>query len=203
MSDESLQLIPARQGVAVELNSGDVVRVLNTHGSQVIDAWAFNAALPAEFMSMEHTRGVLYRLSPRVGDSLYSNRRRPILTLVEDTSPGGHDTLIAACDAKRYRLLGCDHHHDNCAENLARALAGLGVPVPHTPAPLNLFMNIPVAADGTLSSQPPLSKPGDHVALRAEMACIVVFSACPQDMVPINGVGCVPTEAHYRVLRAG
>jgi len=202
MADQSLHLIPARRSVSVELRPGDVVRVVNTHGSQVIDTWAFNTAQPTEFMSMEHTRGVLYKLSPECGDSLYTNRRRPILTLVEDTSPGRHDTLIAACDVQRYRLLGCDHHHDNCAENLARAMTQAGVQLPHVPAPLNLFMNIPVAADGSLSSQPPMSQAGDYVALRAELACIVVFSACPQDMVPINGAACVPTDAHYCVLRA-
>jgi uncharacterized protein YcgI (DUF1989 family) len=27
-----------------------------------------------------------------------TNRRRPILTLVEDTSGGAHDTLMAPCD---------------------------------------------------------------------------------------------------------
>jgi uncharacterized protein YcgI (DUF1989 family) len=32
------------------------------------------------------------------------------------------------------------------------------------------------------------------------MDCIVAFSACPQDMIPINGVGLRPTEAHFEVL---
>jgi uncharacterized protein YcgI (DUF1989 family) len=32
------------------------------------------------------------------------------------------------------------------------------------------------------------------------MDCVVVFSACPQDVVPINGVDCVPTEAHFQVI---
>ena len=201
MSDDSTHLIPARKGVAIRLQAGDIVHVINTHGNQVVDTWAFNAEIPAECMSMEHTRGVLYKLSPSCGDGLYTNRRRAILTLVEDTSPGGHDTLIAACDEHRYRLLGCDQHHDNCTENLAFALAELGVQASHTPSPLNLFMNIPVA-DGLLSSRPPLSRPGDHVSLRAEMACIIVFSACPQDMVPINGKECTPTDAHYRITRA-
>ena len=46
----------------------------------------------------------------------------------------------------------------------------------------------------------PLSKAGDYVVLRAEMDCIVALSACPQDLVPINGKDCIPTEAHYQVL---
>jgi hypothetical protein len=36
--------------------------------------------------------------------------------------------------------------------------------------------------------------------LRAEMNCIVAFSACPQDMLPVNGLAMCPTEAHFEVL---
>ncbi len=68
------------------------------------------------------------------------------------------------------------------------------------PSPLNLWMNIPFAADGAQSWGEPLSKPGDYVILRAELDCIVAMSACPQDILPINGKACKPTEAHYQVL---
>jgi uncharacterized protein YcgI (DUF1989 family) len=199
MSGRATETIPARKGVAARLANGESVTVINTRGSQVIDTWAFNAEDIAEFMSMEHSRGAMLRLNPAVGDVLLTNRRRPILTLTEDTSGGVHDTLIAACDRFRYRLLGCEGHHDNCTDNLAAAMAALGLTVPETPCPLNLFMNIPVGADGALAFEPPVSTPGSHVRLRADMDAIVVFSACPQDMVPVNGAACIPTEAHYRI----
>ena len=51
-----------------------------------------------------------------------------------------------------------------------------------------------------MSFQPPVARPGNHVTLLAEMDCVVVFSACPQDVVPINGVDCLPTEAHFQVI---
>jgi len=38
------------------------------------------------------------------------------------------------------------------------------------------------------------------VSLRAEIDCIVAFSACPQDMLPVNGLAMRPTEAHFEVL---
>ena len=120
--------------------------------------------------------------------------------MVEDTSGGIHDTLLAACDRYRYELLGCPEYHDNCTDNLAAALAELGLTPPETPSPWNLFMNIPVNSDGSLSFEPPVCKPGDYLLLRAEMDCIIAFSACPQDIVPINGVDCVPTEAHFQVI---
>lgn len=200
MPTASLLTIPARRGKAVFLKQGQPIRVINTHGQQVIDTWAFNNADLTECMSMEHTRVAVGRIMVRVGDRLVTNRRRPILHLVEDTSPGVHDTLIAACDRYRYALLGCTAYHDNCTDNLAAALAELGLTAPETPSPWNLFMNIPVRADGSLSFEPPVCKPGDYVLLRAEMDCVIAFSACPQDIVPINGVACTPTEAHVALL---
>ena len=47
-------------------------------------------------------------------------------------------------------------------------------------------MNIPVAADGSLGWEPAQTAAGDSITLRAEMDAIVVVSACPQDIVPIN-----------------
>ncbi len=200
MTATSLITIPARRGKAAFISEGQTVTVINTHGQQVVDTWAFRRADLAEFMSMEHSRTALGRIMPLVGQAMVTNRRRPILTLVEDTSGGIHDTLLAACDRFRYELLGCAGYHDNCTDNLAAALREFGLASPETPSPWNLFMNIPVESDGTVSFQPPVSKPGDYVTLRAEMDCIVAFSACPQDMVPINGVDCIPTEAHFQVL---
>ena len=192
--------IPARRGKAAYLKQGQHVRVINTHGQQVIDTWAFNRNDLSECMSMEHVRTALGRIMVHVGEALVTTQRRPILTLIEDTSPGVHDTLLAACDRYRYELLGCTTYHDNCADNLVNALAELELVSPKTPSPWNLFMNIPVHSDGRLSFEPPVSRPGDYVLLRAEMDCVIAFSACPQDMVPINGVACMPTEAHFEIV---
>ena len=192
--------IPARRGKAAHVRKGQRVKVINTKGEQVVDTWAFNAADLTEFMSMEHTRAAITRLIPKIGDSLVTNHRRPILTVVEDTSGGVHDTLMAACDRYRYELLGAKGYHDNCTDNLAAGMTALGLANPETPSPLNLFMNIPVKPDLSCSFDPPVSTPGSYVTLRAEMDCVVAFSACPQDILPINGKGLKPTEAHFEIL---
>jgi uncharacterized protein YcgI (DUF1989 family) len=194
--------IPARKGKAAFVTKGQRIKVINTHGQQVVDAWAFNRADLSEFMSMEHTRSGLRKLVPGVGDGLLTNHRRPILTLVEDTSGGIHDTLLAACDRYRYEQFGVKGHHDNCTENLADAMTALGLKAPETPSPLNLFMNIPVAPapDYRVAFEPPVSTPGSYVTLRAEMDLVVAFSACPMDILPINGADCTPVEAHFEVM---
>ena len=198
MSD--LIQIPARKGKAAFVSKGQSVKLVNTHGSQVVDTWAFARYDLREFMSMEHTRATLVKIMPATGDHMYSNRRRPILTIKEDTTPGIHDTLMAACDDYRYGLLGCTEYHDNCTDNLAAAMYELGLTAPETPSPFNIFMNIPWTDDGELSFDPPESKPGDHVLLEAQMDLVIAFSACPQDILPINGRQRTPVEAHFQIL---
>jgi uncharacterized protein YcgI (DUF1989 family) len=178
--------VPARSGRAIALAAGDRLRIVNVHGSQVVDTWALCAPDGAEHLSMEHTRTSLGRLVPRAGDALYSNRRRPLLVLEEDTSPGVHDTLIAACDPERYRQLGHDGPHASCAGNFAAAVAEAGLPPLPVPAPLNLFMNIPWTDAGDLRFEPATARPGDAVTLAALDAVVVVVSACPMDINAIN-----------------
>ncbi|MGH7037215.1 MAG: DUF1989 domain-containing protein [Stellaceae bacterium] len=191
--------IPARKGKAAPMRRGQTVKVINTKGQQVVDTWAFSTDDLREFLSMEHSRVAIGRIIPKIGDVLVTNRRRPILTLIADTSGGVHDTLLAACDRYRYEGLGVTEYHDNCTDNLLAALAALGLEAPHTPAPLNLFMNTPVIGGDRIDFRPPVSTPGSYVALRAEMDCIIAFSACPQDRVPINGTAMRPTEAHFEI----
>jgi hypothetical protein len=195
-----LQTIPTRSGKAAFVAKFQSIKVINTHGAQVVDTWAFNSADMTEFMSMEHSRATNHHIIPWVGDAMLTNHRQPILTLTEDTAGGIHDTLMAACDIYRYHELGHHGYHDNCTDNLASALNALGLTSPETPSPFNLFMNIPWTEAGDLSFNAPISTPGSYVVLRAEMDAVIAFSACPQDILPINGTACTPTEAHFEIL---
>lgn len=178
--------VPAGQGRAVWVGAGDTVQVTDVDGGQVGDVFAFAAADVSEYLSASHTRTSTGRLFPRLGEHFVTNRRRPILTLVGDTSPGVHDMLIAACDPERYRKLGAGEHA-SCAVNLRLALADLGLSSAMIPQPVNVFMNIPVHADGELSWLPAVSRPGDAITFAAAMDCVVVVSACPMDLNAING----------------
>lgn len=196
---DRLYRVPARNGVAVRLLAGQTLEVQNTHGTQVCDFWAFCEPDHTEFLSMAHSRTSLLTIFPKVGDTLVSNRRTPMLTLTEDSSPGVHDTLMSCCDLNRYRLLGCAGYHDNCTDNLRMAFMALGHQAPAVPDPFNLWMNIPVTAQGQVSFEPTICKQMDIVRLRALTDVLAVMSACPQDMNPINGVDCMPTDLHFRV----
>lgn len=190
--------VPARCGSAVRLLKGQTIRIINTSGNQVCDTWLFNSEDFSEFSSMEHTRAFIDKIIPQPGDVLVTNQRRAIGTLLTDTSPGVHDTLIAACDLWRYRNLGVAGYHDSCADNMRLALQAIGLRAREVPQPLNLWMNTPVNPDYTISWLPTVSKAGDYVEIRAELDCVVVMSACPQDIIPINDGN--PQAVHFVVV---
>lgn len=191
--------VPARCGVAVRLKPGQQLSVINTHGTQVGDFWAFNAEDLEEYLSLEHVHADLRTIFPKAGDRLVTNRRRPILGFEEDTSPGVHDTVISACDAYRYQQLGCEGYHDNCTDNLRLALIAIGQRAPAIPAPFNLWMNVPVARDGSVDLLTTNVGAGARVVFRAEMPAIAVISACPMDLYPLNGPDGVPRDLALEV----
>lgn len=190
--------IPAREGRGTRLAAGTRFRVIDLEGGQVGDLFAFRVDDVSEYASAEHIRVYVNRIFPRPGEYFVTNRRRPILFFEADHSPGIHDLLCAACDPTRYEGLGVTGRHASCQENLQTVMAGLGHPRIEVPQPINLFMNIPVLEGGALGWEPALTKPGDHVILRAECDCYVVVSACPQDIVRINGGN--PTPMAIEVL---
>lgn len=196
-----MQVIPARQYAASFMSAGQTLTVINTHGQQVIDFWAFNRYDLSEYMSMHHTHAALLKIIPAVGDTLVTTRRKPIMTMLEDTTPGIHDTLMPSCDRYRYQQLGCTEYHLNCKDNLEMALDDLGLTRLVHPAPFNLFMNIPVDGGDTnsISWQPSPAGAGEYVSMRAEMDCVVAFSSCPQDIVPINGPNCEIQDTHFEI----
>jgi uncharacterized protein YcgI (DUF1989 family) len=194
----SVEELPARQGRAVRVARGQALRIINTFGTQVVDFWAFDAKDLSVYLSMQHTRATLSRLTPRAGDLLVDNLREPMLSFEADSSPGVHDTLIPPCDPARYAKLGCAADHASCADNLHRALAALDLKVAECPASFNLWMNIPVLPNLEIEWRETVSKPGDSLVLRALIDCIMVMSACPQDIVRINAGH--PVSAHYAIL---
>ncbi len=91
---------------------------IDVEGGQAADLFAFNAENTDEFLSAQHTRVAEGKIYPEVGWTFVTNERRPILEFTDDTSPGRHDCLAAACDRCRYIQLGGGEDHGSCEENL-------------------------------------------------------------------------------------
>jgi len=178
-------VIPARTARAFRVRAGQTLRVIDVEGQQVADVFCATATEPAEILSGIVTTQLNKAVYLTTGHVLYSVRRRPLLTIVADTV-GRHDLLMGACSAYSYRLRYGVEDHPSCQGLLGAVLAPLGV-APDVPDTFNAFMNVPVAPDGSLSIEVPLSRAGDSVTLRAEVDLLVGVSACPADLSACNG----------------
>jgi uncharacterized protein len=184
--------VPAGHARAVRLAAGQRVSVVNTLGQQVADTWALSWPDAARHLSPSHTRPATGRVYPRAGDILVDDRRAPMLRLVADTSPGAHDTLLAACDPQRYRDLGHVGEHRSCAANFAEATAAAGIHGVPVPDPVNLFQRVSITPDGGMVLEPSTAAAGDAVVLEAVTDVLLVVSACPMDLLPISGANASP-----------
>lgn len=195
--------LPAGEPWLHEVKAGQTLRIIDLEGNQAVDTIFYNAADTAESYSMTDTlqhQGGIYLSTDSV---LYSNRGRPMLTIVADTC-GRHDTLGGACAAEsntvRYALQKKFMHscRDNYLTALAHADNGMGKRdlVPN----VNFFMNVPVTPEGGLCFADGLSAPGKYVEMRAEMDVLVLVSNCPQLNNPCNAYN--PTPARFVIWDA-
>jgi uncharacterized protein YcgI (DUF1989 family) len=100
-------------------------------------------------------------------------------TIVDD-QVGRHDFLYASCSLEMYRKqYSVTGYHANCHDNLCKGLRQLGLEPDPLPTAFNFFMAVNVAPNGRLSFEPPRSRAGDSMELRAEMDLAVVVTACP------------------------
>ncbi len=188
--------IPERSGTAFRLTEGDTLVVIDPRGCQVADLLAFNADDLDEVISSGRTLDYAETIRLTTGHSLYSNRSRVMLEIVDDTV-GMHDFLLTPCSYDTFHHFYPDlPPHRGCFGNLAAALEPYGVQPDRIPVAFNCFMNVPIdAATGRLSVLPPISKAGDTITFRAAMDLVIGLTACSAPAS--NGGSFKPIE--YRV----
>ena len=171
--------IPPRSGVAFTLEQGAELVVLDPEGGQVSDLLAFDLGDPREVLSNGRTFDYEETTQLTTGNTLWSNRSRPMLEIVEDTA-GQHDFLLTPCSHDTFRHFYPDKPlHRGCFGNLAEALAPFGIGEDAIPTAFNVFMNVPVDQQtGRLSVEPPQTNAGDYIRLRAARPLIVGLTAC-------------------------
>lgn len=201
MNQSQVTTIDASSVQCFQLNAGSTLRIINTMGSQVVGTWAFARSSMTTFMSMEHTRIHSRSSRPQIGTVFYTNTHEPILELCADRSPGVHDWYLAACNQQRYEMLGHDGEHPNCTDNLYTALGDLGHSPTFVPCPLNLFENVSFLYGDSMEIKQPVAMPGDYVGLKTLIDCLVVLSACPQDILPTNGPDLTPRSVEVEIIQ--
>lgn len=181
-------------GTGFSWTAGAMLTVVDPTGGQVSDFFAFASDDHGEWLSSGRSIDYGNRVLFSTGDVLYSNRSRPMVTIVEDTV-GRHDFLLTPCSQETFDLLYPElggAAHPSCFDNLRRGLAPFGVGPDMISTTFNIFMNVWSEPDGTLHIDPPTSRAGDRVVLRAEQDLHVGLTACSAEKS--NGGVCKPID---------
>ena len=189
----SQSIIVPGGNMAWEVSRGRVMRVIDIEGQQVGDLVCFNLHRLDEKLSPPYTIMGNLTLRPTVGHTLLSDENNPLMTIVADTL-GSHDLLAGACSRYTNKTRYDKDGTPNCRDNLAAALRPWGIDWKDIPYNINLFMNVPIGADFSVSIQAPLSRAGDHIDLRADMDVLVGLSNCPQIFNPCNNFRLKPLK---------
>jgi len=173
--------IKPQTGTAFELRAGETLRIIDVEGEQVSDLMCF-ASEGEEWLSSGRSIDYNETIYFTKGNTLYSNRSNPMLTIVEDTV-GRHDFLYSPCSTEMFvKLYGFDASHPSCFRNLADNLARFGIDEDRIPTTFNIFMNVEMAPGGRVAVRPPLSCAGDHIDFRAETDLVVGLTACSAEL---------------------
>ena len=193
----SRQTIPAGGRFSTRLDTGERLRIIDTHGQQAVDFLCYSAALPADRYNAANTMKINGNIYLGKDTSLYSDRAQVLMRIVEDTC-GRHDTIGGCCSAWSNFARYGTQDTPGCHANFISELACWSLSPSDVVANVNFFMNVPVRQDGGMAIEPGLSKPGDFVELIAETPVIAVLSNCPQRSNPAAGFGPTPIEVIVR-----
>ena len=177
MLEGGLGRIEACTGIGIELDKGQLLKVIDSEGGQVADLVCFRRDDTGEWLSNGRSFHYNETLFLTQGHTLYSNRSSPMLTIVGDTV-GRHDFLYSPCSAAMFERNYGLRDHSNCLDNLTAALVPFDIGRDTIPTAFNVFMNVGILESGQLEIRHPLSKPGSSVTFRAEMDLAVGVSAC-------------------------
>lgn len=171
--------IPPCSARALELGTSDELIISDPEGQQVSDLIAFALPDTREYLSSGRSLDYASRLWLTSGDVLYSNRSRPMFTILEDTC-GRHDFTLTPCSKDTFRIIyGEDEARPGCEGNLALAVAPYKIDVDRIPVAFNLFMHVSLdSRTGEFKILPPTSEAGDFVRFRAEIPMLVAITAC-------------------------
>ena len=177
-----MQRVEPQCGVAFQLLKKQLLTVTDLEGEQVADLVAFNAADAREYLSSGRSIDYANSIYLTIGNILYSNRSRPLLTIVAD-DVGRHDFLLTPCSPETFKIIyGNREYHPSCFENLAMSLKQFGIAADFIPTTFNIFMNVVINPNGALDIQPPLSRERDKIVFCAQMDLIIGLTACSAEM---------------------
>ena len=191
------RVIPADGHWGRIIRKGQTLRIVDLEGKQAVDFLCYSAEDPSERYNAADTMKYAKTIFLTTGHGVYSDMGRRLFTIVADTC-GRHDTIGGCCSAESNEVRYQVADTPSCRRNFLRALAPFGLGKKDIVANINWFMNVPVNPDGSMAIVDGVSRPGDHVDLRAEMDVVAVISNCPQTRNPCNGFHPTPIRVIVR-----
>lgn len=184
------------------LQEGSFLRIIDVQGQQGVDFLCYNANNLEERYHAPNTIKAAQSIHISKGSILYSDYANPLFTLIEDTTPGGHDTIAGCCSSWSNQMLYGVSDTPGCRENFLGALSYYGLGWRDIVPNINFFCSVPVYEDGHTEKtvfENGNSVAGDYVTLQAETDVLSVISNCPQVNNPCNSGN--PTEIRVEVYR--
>ena len=167
--------------MALLVQAGDVLRIVDIEGGQTCDLNAFVLPSFSERFSAGRTR-TMSGVHPTSGDDLWSAppHDRRLFSIVRDTV-GQNDVLFPRCSSLRYEEVGL-YGHPNCQDILAGAIAPFDLTPDDVHDSFNIFMNTSLDDSGRPVVLTPRALPGGLMELQSLVGALVALSACPNNV---------------------
>ena len=182
------EIVPARHGMAVEVQKGQVMRIHLVEDYQMGDCVFYNANDYKEWFHVGQSWFINHRLGTGNAKSFkhfYSKppRENVMLTALEDTVKDHAGNLAARCSRRLLDLTGRTSQERSCQLNLEEALQPYGLTGDDIGDIFNVFMTVELDTDGGITTVLSKAKKGDYIDLLAEMDVLAAVSACPAEVV--------------------
>jgi len=179
--------VPARGFLRARVvEPGEVIRIQNIFGQQVMDVLLYDAENIKNCTSISNTTLANGTGGIPVGMSVYAKNGEKLVTCVADTlgviaTDGGY--CSDAVNELRWNVEGSP----NCRSNLVNSMQAYGMTADDLQeGAFTVFLALYHDEDGKVVLDPSPSRPGDYVELRAERRIILSASACPSDRSVTN-----------------
>jgi uncharacterized protein len=203
-------ILPPKTGCIAYVAPGEILRITDLAGLQVVDMAVFKRSNPRDKLSTSYSR-TRYKPKPGEkfvprdkllpGDVLLSTICTPLMKITADSAErvGVHDVHHRMCNRELYEYYGHPGRR-GCHEVIADLMQPFGLLPEDIPDTMDLFMNYHHdCGRGHWIIEPGVTKAGDFIEFEAISDCIVALSNCPMDVIaPVNGSSLSPVHVQVR-----
>lgn len=159
----------------VPVRQGQLMTITDIEGGRPVQLYAYTEADNGEFLSPHHTRvfSNSYRLNQ--GMRMVTNRRRPLMVLGKDSGKA-HDLLMPASTDVTLGGPG------GALEQFRAAIAECGLKPVKVPDPINIFLDVEIATDGSITPRDLRHPAGTYITCRVLIDCTLFVGACASDL---------------------